>query len=123
MKRMLSMAPTASLPVVVQGLNASSFVADLKEGWGKRLLRDDDSLLRQIFTEVLRHHHPNLAGKVDAIYELATAWCEGQSEEGFAKLEQYLTELKPEESILVRACLMGAVGLILPLSRRLVGAH
>lgn len=29
----------------------------------KRLLREDDSLLRQIFFSVLRHHHPNLANK------------------------------------------------------------
>jgi hypothetical protein len=27
-------------------------------------LRDDDSLLRQVFFSILRHHHPNLATKV-----------------------------------------------------------
>lgn len=29
-----------------------------------QLLRDDDSLLRQIFFGVLRHHHPNLVRRV-----------------------------------------------------------
>ena len=30
----------------------------------KQLLREDDSLLRQIFFNVLKHHHPQLAAKV-----------------------------------------------------------
>ena len=30
----------------------------------RQLLREDDSLLRQIFFNVLKHHHPQLAAKV-----------------------------------------------------------
>lgn len=30
----------------------------------KQLLREDDSLLRQVFFNVLKHHHPQLAAKV-----------------------------------------------------------
>jgi len=41
----------------------------------KQLLRDDDSLLRQVFFNVLRHHQPNTANKVDVIYALSQAWC------------------------------------------------
>ncbi|KAJ9513722.1 hypothetical protein QJQ45_015483 [Haematococcus lacustris] len=53
------------------------------------LLRNDDSLLRQIFFGVLRHHHPNLA------------WCTSNSDSDFDLLEKYLSSLKPEETILV----------------------
>ncbi|GFH14896.1 uncharacterized protein HaLaN_11030, partial [Haematococcus lacustris] len=55
------------------------------------LLRNDDSLLRQIFFGVLRHHHPNLA------------WCTSNSDSDFDLLEKYLSSLKPEETILVRS--------------------
>jgi len=65
------------------------------------LLRDDDSLLRQIFFGVLRHHHPNLANKVDVIYALSQAWCNSNSDQDFDLLNSYLSSLKPEESILV----------------------
>lgn len=68
----------------------------------RQLLRDDDSLLRQIFFNVLKHHHPNLANKVDVIYALSQSWCDSKSDEDFDALEKYLAELKPEESILVR---------------------
>lgn len=39
---------------------------DLRTGPANFLsgLRDDDSLLRQVFFSILRHHHPNLAAKV-----------------------------------------------------------
>jgi hypothetical protein len=40
-----------------------------------QLLRDDDSLLRQVFFNVLRHHHPNTANKVDVIYALSQVRC------------------------------------------------
>jgi hypothetical protein len=35
------------------------------------LLKEDDDLLRTIFTQVFRHHHPQLANKVDVIFALA----------------------------------------------------
>jgi len=40
------------------------------------LLRDDDSLLRATFFNVLSKHHPNLAKKVDVIYALSQV-CQG----------------------------------------------
>lgn len=67
----------------------------------KRLLREDDSLLRKIFFNVLRHHHPNVANKVDEIYALANAWCESNSDDDFEALEKFLSGLRPEEYILV----------------------
>ena len=75
----------------------------LTPGDTKKLLREDDNLLRQIFFGVLRHHHPNLANKVDVIYALSQAWCRSQSNEDFDLLEKYLSNLKPEEAILVRS--------------------
>lgn len=68
-------------------------------------LRDDDSLLRQVFFSVLRHHHPNLANKVDVIYALSQAWCTSRSDSDFDLLVKYITDLKPEERILVSALL------------------
>lgn len=35
------------------------------------LLKEDDDLLRQIFSQVFRHHHPEVANKVDVIFSLA----------------------------------------------------
>lgn len=35
------------------------------------LLKEDDDLLRQMFSQVFRHHHPQLANKVDVIFTLA----------------------------------------------------
>ena len=35
------------------------------------LLKEDDDLLRQIFSQVFRHHHPELSNKVDVIFSLA----------------------------------------------------
>lgn len=35
------------------------------------LLKEDDDLLRQIFSQVFRHHHPDVANKVDVIFSLA----------------------------------------------------
>jgi hypothetical protein len=73
----------------------------------RKLLRDDDSLLRQIFMNVLKHHHPNLASSIDVIYALSQAWCnsssKGESQGDFQALESYLLKLKPEETILASA--------------------
>jgi len=68
---------------------------------GATLLRDDDSLLRQMFFGILRHHHPNLARKVDVIYALAQAWSNSSEDADFDMLQKYLADLKPEEKILV----------------------
>jgi len=35
------------------------------------LLKDDDDLLRSIFLKVFQHHHPDLSGKLDTIFNLA----------------------------------------------------
>lgn len=68
---------------------------------GESFLRDDDSLVRQTFFGILRHHHPNMANKVDVVYALSQAWCASQSEDDFELLEKYLSKLLPEEMILV----------------------
>ena len=78
-----------------------SFVMDGSAG---QVLRDDDSLLRQVFFGTLRHHHPNLANKVDVVYALSQAWCNSNDDSDFELLESYLAKLLPEENILVRAC-------------------
>jgi hypothetical protein len=65
------------------------------------LLREDDSLLRQTFFEIVYHHHPNLAEKIDDIYKLSLAWCKTESDADFAALERILSELNPDELILV----------------------
>lgn len=69
------------------------------------LLREDDNLLRQTFFTILRHHHPELTTKVDVIYALAQAWCYSESESDFEMLDKRLTDLKPDEAILVSYCL------------------
>ena len=69
---------------------------------GVSLLRDDDSLLRQIFLKVFSHHHPTLANRLDLIYAMSQAWCQSGSESDFEMLNKYLEKLKPEETILVR---------------------
>ena len=78
------------------------------------LLREDDSLLRQTFFEVVYHHHPHLADKIDEIYKLSLAWCNTESDKDFQALEKILSGLNPDELILVCAvsCLF-AVALML----------
>jgi len=66
------------------------------------LLREDDSLLRQTFFGIVKHHHPTLADKIDTIYALSLAWCRTESDRDFQQLEKCLAELNPDELILVR---------------------
>ena len=40
------------------------------------LLKEDDDLLRQIFSQVFKQHHPQLANKVDVIFTLAQVSCD-----------------------------------------------
>ncbi|CAK0740175.1 hypothetical protein CVIRNUC_001230 [Coccomyxa viridis] len=68
------------------------------------LLREDDSLLRQTFFEVVYHHHPHLADKIDEIYKLSLAWCNTESDKDFQALEKILSGLNPDELILVSSC-------------------
>ncbi|KAL4538926.1 hypothetical protein Ndes2526B_g02798 [Nannochloris sp. 'desiccata'] len=65
------------------------------------LLKEDDDLLRQIFNQVFRHHHPQVANKMDVIFSLAQAWCMSESDSDFEMLEQRLEALGPDERILV----------------------
>eukprot|EP00798_Chlamydomonas_sp_ICE-L_P012456 gene12459-15661_t len=53
------------------------------------LLRDDDSLLRQI----------------DVVYALSQAWCTSHSDDEFTMLEGYLKKLAPEEMVLIASSL------------------
>jgi hypothetical protein len=65
-----------------------------------QLLRDDDSLLRQVFFNVLRHHHPNTANKVDVIYALSqvrssNVMCAcGQRQQGHVCMQQQQQEMQ-----------------------------
>lgn len=38
------------------------------------MLKEDDDLLRNTFLSVFRHHHPQLANKVDVIFALSQVW-------------------------------------------------
>jgi hypothetical protein len=55
------MAPLPSPPLGTMSVDGSALLMPTS---AKQLLRDDDSLLRQMFFNVLRHHHPNTATKV-----------------------------------------------------------
>jgi hypothetical protein len=70
--------------------------------YGGTLLHEDDSMLRKIFLSVLRHHHPELAPKIDLIFALSEAWCLSESDDDFKRLSETLESLMPEELILVR---------------------
>lgn len=91
-------------PTMARAPPISASVADLNE---ISLLRDDDCLLRQTFLDILKHHHPSLGPKLDAIYAFSDAWCSGASggagggsDADFAALEAALAKLTPEEMIL-----------------------
>ncbi|EIE27459.1 PEPCase 1 [Coccomyxa subellipsoidea C-169] len=64
----------------------------------------DDSLLRNTFFEIVYHHHPNLADRIDEIYKLSLAWCNSESDKDFQALEKILSGLNPDELILVSSC-------------------
>jgi phosphoenolpyruvate carboxylase len=64
------------------------------------LLKEDDDLLRAVFNQVFKHHHPEVASKVDVIFTLAQAWGMSESPEDFEMLEARLAALKPDERIL-----------------------
>ncbi len=88
------------------------------------LLREDDSLLRQTFFEVVYHHHPHLADKIDEIYKLSLAWCNTESDKDFQALEKILSGLNPDELILVRHLLSSlGVALMLASAPSLVKYH
>lgn len=65
------------------------------------LLREDDSLLRMCFTQIIQKHHPRLASKLNVIYALSASWGQDASDTDFEMLEKKLSELTPEEMILV----------------------
>jgi hypothetical protein len=64
-------------------------------------LKDDDTVLRKILMEVLRHHHPDLAIKFEVIFAMSSKWCKSRNENDFHQLEQTLEDLNPAHSILV----------------------
>lgn len=66
------------------------------------LLKEDDSLLRNTFFTILKHHHPKLAAKLDVIFALSSAWSLTESDSDFSLLEQRLSDLNPSELILVQ---------------------
>ena len=101
---MATAAPPAPPRSPLRPAPISASAADLNE---ISLLRDDDCLLRQTFLDILKHHHPGLSPKLDAIYAFSDAWCSGASggtaggsDADFAALEKALSTLTPEEMIL-----------------------
>jgi len=68
-------------------------------------MEEDDTLLRKAFFEVLKHHHPEVANKVDIIFALSQSWTNSPDRDKMHKelkmLEDYLVDLDPEEMILV----------------------
>eukprot|EP00191_Tetraselmis_sp_GSL018_P019798 CAMPEP_0177591956 /NCGR_PEP_ID=MMETSP0419_2-20121207/8289_1 /TAXON_ID=582737 /ORGANISM="Tetraselmis sp., Strain GSL018" /LENGTH=977 /DNA_ID=CAMNT_0019082763 /DNA_START=149 /DNA_END=3082 /DNA_ORIENTATION=- len=68
-------------------------------------MQEDDTLLRKVFFDVLQHHHPEVANKVDIIFALSQAWTNTPDRDKKHKelkmLEDYLQDLEPEEMILV----------------------
>ena len=74
--------------------------------YGGSLLHEDDSMLRKVFLSVLRHHHAELAPKIDVIFALSEAWCLSESDEDFKRLGDTLEALAPEELILVRRTIL-----------------
>lgn len=65
------------------------------------LLREDDSLLRMCFLQIIQKHHPKLASKLNVIYALSASWGQDESLSDFEMMERKLSELTPEEMILV----------------------
>ena len=70
-------------------------------GSGSDLMKEDDTLLRDTFLGIIRHHTPKLASKVDVIYALSQAWVMTESDADFEMLEKRLSDLNPDELILV----------------------
>ena len=67
-------------------------------------LKSDDTILRKMFLDVLKHHHEDLSIKLDVIFALADKWCQSHAQSDFDELEKYLEEMLPNEHILVRSC-------------------
>ncbi|KAK9845098.1 hypothetical protein WJX74_010567 [Apatococcus lobatus] len=65
------------------------------------LLREDDNLLRQTFLNLLNHHHPELAHKINVIYALSRSWVFSETPGDFEMLQKRLEDLNPDELILV----------------------
>ncbi|KAL0034136.1 hypothetical protein WJX79_011096 [Trebouxia sp. C0005] len=70
-------------------------------GGSSDLLKEDDSLLRDTFLSIIRHHNPKLAAKVDVVFALSSAWVMTESDSDFEMLEKRLSDLNPDELILV----------------------
>eukprot|EP00884_Botryococcus_braunii_P020823 jgi/Botrbrau1/7424/Bobra.0112s0023.1 len=79
--------------------------------YGGSLLSVDDLMLRNLFLSVFRHHHPNLAPKIDNIYALSESWCFSESDADFKRLTEALESLQPEELILVASAFSGLLNL------------
>lgn len=67
----------------------------------EKLLRDDDSLLRQLFFGIIQKQKLRLANRVDVIYTLAKSWCEDESVNDFEMLASAISELGPIDRVLV----------------------
>ena len=67
----------------------------------KKFLRQDETLLRSIFYQMLRSHNVKLANKAEVVFALSQAWCSSKETDDFDELEKYLVNLTPEESLMI----------------------
>lgn len=58
-------------------------------------------MCRDTFLSIIRHHNPKLAAKVDVVFALSSAWVMTESDSDFEMLEKRLSDLNPDELILV----------------------
>ncbi len=63
--------------------------------------RDMACHCRDTFLSIIRHHNPKLAAKVDVVFALSSAWVMTESDSDFEMLEKRLSDLNPDELILV----------------------
>ena len=77
--------------------------------------------LRQTFLSINRHHNPKLATKVDVIYALSQAWCMSESDLDFEMLQRRLSDLNPDELILVCTLPCSALAAVLCCNHMLAG--
>jgi hypothetical protein len=57
--------------VSMQSAHSVGNSADMDMALQNQLLKEDDDLLRLTFLQIFKHHHPQLANKVDTIFALA----------------------------------------------------
>ena len=65
---------------------------DIKKLGSKKFLRQDETLLRSLFYQMLRSHDAKLANKAEIAFALSQAWIDSKASDDFEALESYLTK-------------------------------